>query len=230
MKPPIITGIAGGSGSGKTTLAEGLCRLTEDYGSVLFSLDDYYRGLPEGTRAGDVNFDEPDALDLDRFASDLATLRSGRPVRRPVYDFVRHRRSDADQETGPAPLIVVEGLFLFVRPELCELFDFRFFVDVPAQERLHRRIRRDVRNRGRGEAEVRDQWDRQVEPMYVRHILPTRASAHFVLDLPRPDDLAYSEQVVAMWGMVERRLQEDHGMKSFRWRSPNKSIPSADFT
>lgn len=231
MIRPIITGIAGGSGSGKTTLAEGLCKLTEDYGSVVFSLDDYYRGLPAGIAACDFNFDEPAALDLERFASDLAELRAGRAVSRPVYDFVRHCRADTVQETKPASLIIVEGLFLFVQPTLCELFDFRFFADVPAEERLRRRLHRDVLCRGRGEADIRSQWDRQVEPMYVRHIQPTRAHAHLVLDMPRPDDLAYSEQMVAMWGMVEARLIEFHGdMKSFRCRSPKMSIPSADLT
>ena len=231
MASPVITGIAGGSGCGKTTLAEGLCRLTEDYGSVTFSLDDYYRGLPAGVAPGDFNFDEPSALDLDRFASDLAELRAGRAVRRPVYDFTLHRRADREQETRPAPLIIVEGLFLFVEPALRDLFDFRFFADVPAEERLRRRIGRDVASRGRGEADIREQWDRQVEPMYARHILPTRVHAHFVLEMPRPDDLAYSEQVVAMWALVETRLREVHGDRtSLRCRSGKKSMPSADLT
>jgi uridine kinase len=229
MAPPIITGIAGGSGSGKTTLAEGLRDLTSDFGSVLISQDDYYRGLRDGEAADACNFDEPAALDLDRLASDLAALKAGRTVRRPVYDFVRHRRADAEQETAPAPLIIVEGIFLFVLPELCELFDFRFFADVPADERLRRRIQRDVVSRGRSEKDIREQWLRQVEPMYLKHTYPTRRQAHLVLELPHPGDLAYSEQVVAMWGLVENRLCAIHGAKkSLRCRSPNKSIPSAD--
>lgn len=229
MATPIITGITGGSGSGKTTLAEGLRDLTADFGSVVLSQDDYYLGLPTGMAAPDYNFDEPAALDLDRLATDLAALKAGQTVRRPVYDFVRHRRSDATQETVPAPLIIVEGLFLLTLPALRELFDIRFFVNVPATERLCRRLQRDVLARGRSEADIRDQWTRQVEPMYLLHTFPTRVHAHFILDMPHPDDLAYSEQVVAMWGMVENRLLQTHGEKtSFRCLSGNKSNPSTD--
>jgi uridine kinase len=211
MTTTIIVGIAGGSGSGKTTLAEGLRDLTADSGSVVISQDDYYLGLPAGMAATDYNFDEPAALDLDRLADDLTALKAGRAVRRPVYDFVRHCRSDTTQETAPAPLIIVEGLFLFTCPALRNLFDVRFFVDVPANERLRRRLRRDQLTRGRSESDIRDQWTRLVEPMYLKHTLPTRACAHFVLDMPHPDDLAYSEQIVVMWGMVETRLRAGHG-------------------
>lgn len=229
LATPIIVGITGGSGSGKTTLAEGLRDLTADFGGVVISQDDYYLGLPDGVDASEYNFDDPVALDLDRLASDLASLKAGCAVRRPVYDFIRHRRADRGQETVPVPLVIVEGLFLFVLPALRDLFDLRFFVDVPAHERLRRRIQRDRTSRGRSEEDVRNQWTRQVEPMYVKHTLPTRACAYFVLNMPHPDDLAYSEQVVAMWGMIEAKMQADcHGTKSFKCLSPNRSIPNAD--
>jgi len=228
---PIIVGIAGGSGSGKTTLAEGLRELTADFGSVAITQDDYYLGLPDGADASGYNFDEPAALDLDRLASDLAALKAGRTVSRPVYDFVHHRRSERVQITSPTPLIIVEGLFIFALPALRDLFDLRFFVDVPAHERLRRRVQRDRTSRGRSEEDIRNQWTRQVEPMYVKHTLPTRACADFVLDMPQADNLAYSEQVVTLWGMIEIRLQADsHSKKSFKCLSPNRSIPSADLT
>ncbi len=206
MSRTVIAGIAGGSGSGKTTLAAGLQKLTAGYGSIVLSQDDYYRGLPDGMTAADYNFDEPAALDLDRLATDVKALKAGRAIHRPVYDFERHRRADTEQETRPAPLIIVEGLFLFAIPSLRDLFDLRFFVDVPADERLRRRLRRDAMNRNRSEAEICSQWQHQVEPMYQQHTHPTRGCAHLVLDIPHPDGIAYSEQVVAMWGMVEARL------------------------
>ncbi len=213
----IIAGIAGGSGSGKTTLAEGLRTLTADYGSVVISQDDYYHGLPIGMAASDYNFDDPAALDLERLAADLAALKAGRSIRRPVYDFTRHCRADTEQETAPAPLIIVEGLFIFVLPVLRDLFDLRCFADVPAHERLRRRIQRDMLNRGRSEADIRGQWHRQVEPMYLRHTFPTRDHAHLVLDIPHPDGLSYSEQVVKLWNMVEKCLHDIHGeRKSFK--------------
>jgi uridine kinase len=185
MFSPLIIGIAGGSGSGKTTIASGLCRLTEHYGSVVISQDDYYLGLPEGTDASRYNFDDPSALDLERMARDLLELKAGKTVNLPIYDFTCHRRSSAVRTVTPTPVIFVEGLFVFATPALREVFDICFFVDVPEHERLRRRIFRDVRERGRCEADIREQWERQVEPMYVKHTLPTRACANFVLELPR---------------------------------------------
>ena len=207
MRSPIIVGLAGGSGSGKTTLALGLCQLTEPFGSLGISQDDYYFGLPEGTEASSYNFDDPAALDLERLASDLRGLKAGKTVSLPVYDFASHRRSSSVRAVSPTPVIFVEGLFVFVTAALRAAFDIRFFVDVPAHERLRRRVLRDVRERGRSESEVIEQWRRQVEPMYLEHTLPTRECADFVLEMESPDALAYCEQVVAMWNIVERRLK-----------------------
>ena len=206
MRNPIIVGIAGGSGSGKTTIASGLCRLTEQYGSVVISQDDYYLGLPEGTDASHYNFDDPSALDLERLASDLLELKASKTVNLPIYDFTCHRRSSSVRTATPTPVIFVEGLFVFATPALRAVFDIRFFVDVPEHERLRRRILRDVQERGRSEPDIREQWMRQVEPMYLKHTHPTRTGAHFVLEMPESDDLAYCEQVVALWKILEQRL------------------------
>ena len=202
----ILIGIVGGSGSGKTTLADGFVRFHAEIGSLLLSQDDYYRGLPPGTAAEDYNFDEPAALDLEALAADLEQLRAGRGVWAPRYDFALHRRRPEPQRLEPAALIVVEGLFLFASARLRAVFDLKFFVDVPAAECLRRRVARDVRERGRAEAEIVAQFERQVEPMYRLHVEPTRAFADYVLALPHPDDRAYCEQVLEMWRRVEELL------------------------
>ena len=207
MRTPIIVGIAGGSGSGKTTIASGLCQLTEQYGSVVISQDDYYFGLPEGVDASRYNFDDPSALDLDRLASDLLELKAGKTVNLPIYDFTCHRRLDAERTITPTPVIFVEGLFVFATSALRSVFDLRFFVDVPEHERLRRRILRDIHERGRSESDICEQWVQQVEPMYLKHTHPTRADAHIVLEMPHPDDLAYCEQVVELWKNIEQRLR-----------------------
>jgi uridine kinase len=207
MKHPLIVGLAGGSGSGKTTLATGLRDLTARFGSLVISQDDYYLGLPEGVAPAQYNFDEPAALDLERLADDLAELKAGQAARLPLYDFARHRRSSEVKEIAPVPLIIVEGLFIFVPETLRAVFDLRFFVDVPAEERLRRRLSRDARERGRAPEDIREQWERQVEPMFVKHALPTRRYADFVMEIPHPDDRIYCEQVVAMWKSIEDRLR-----------------------
>ena len=206
MKPTVVIGIVGGSGSGKTPLARGLQALTARYGNVLMSQDSYYRGLSDGMDARNYNFDEPAALDMDLLAVHLALLKAGRPVHAPLYDFETHRRRAATETVSPAALIIVEGLFLYALPALREVFDLRFFLDVPAAERLRRRIDRDVRERGRTEQEIIAQFREQVEPMYIRHVEPTRKHADAVLSLPHPDDRTYCEQVAAMWRRIEERL------------------------
>ena len=180
--------------------------LTERYGNVLISQDNYYRGLDDGADARHYNFDEPAALDLDLLAEHLAQLKAGRSVQVPLYDFETHRRRRETEAVSPAALIIVEGLFLYVLPALRAAFDLRFFVDVPAEERLRRRIDRDVRERGRTQQEVIAQFTGQVEPMYLRHIEPTRDHADVVLDLPHPSDRIYCEQVVGLWRRIEERL------------------------
>jgi uridine kinase len=206
-RPPLVAGIAGGSGSGKTTLATGLLTLCEPFRPVHISQDDYYRGLPAGVAAPDYNFDEPAALDLAALAADLLALKAGRTILAPRYDFASHRPQPDRVEVRPAPLIVVEGLFLYAEPALRDAIDLRFFVDVPDGERLRRRIARDTAERGRTEAEIRGQFERQVRPMHDLHVQPGRAHAHVVLDIPHPDDMAYCEQVIDMWRRVEQRLQ-----------------------
>lgn len=207
MRIPMIVGIAGGSGSGKTTIAMGLRRLTEPYGNIVISQDDYYFGLPEGVEASQYNFDDPAALDLDRLAEDLLKLKSGESVHLPIYDFSSHRRLEDVHTVDPMPLIFVEGLFVFATEVLRSVFDLRVFVDVPEHERLRRRILRDVQERGRRESEIREQWVRQVEPMYLKHTHPTRVGTDFILEMPHPDDRAYCEQMVAIWRILEQRLK-----------------------
>lgn len=203
---PVMVGIVGGSGSGKTTLAHGLAVLTERFGSLVISQDHYYLGVPRGVSPDSYNFDEPRALDLELLARHLAEVRQGRSVEMPQYDFSTHCRTATTDRLVPVPLLIVEGLFLFTTPALSEVFDLRFFVDVPADERLRRRVARDTVERGREPGDIIRQFNEQVEPMYERHVLPTRCHAHYVLDLPHPDERLYCEQVVEMWRRIEERL------------------------
>jgi uridine kinase len=134
-------------------------------------------------------------------------LKSGAPVSIPEYDFAEHRRGDRTIRVSPAALVIVEGLFLFARPELRDAFDLRFFVNVPAEERLRRLVDRDVRERDRTTEAIAEQFHRQVEPMHRQHVGPTQQYADFVPDLLHPDDLGYSEKVVEMWQRIEERLR-----------------------
>lgn len=179
MNPPRIIGIVGASGSGKTTVAQELADLAE--GSCLISQDNYYRGLPDGVSATDWNFDDPAALDLEHLARDLAALKRGETVQIPCYNFSTHKRKTETITLNPAPVIIVEGLFLFLPENLRRVFDLKVFVDVPPEVCLQRRIARDKTERSRTEEDIRRQWFDQVEPMFRKYVEPTRAFADLLL-------------------------------------------------
>lgn len=174
-----IIGIVGASGSGKTTVARELAELA---GNVsLMSQDNYYIGLPDGMDSKNWNFDDPAVIDLEHLARDLAALKRGETVEGPRYIFSTHKRAPDTVTLKPAPLIIVEGLFLFLPQHLRDVFDLKIFIEVPMEVCLERRVARDVVERGRTAEIIRHRWAEQVEPMYIKHVEPTRAFADLLL-------------------------------------------------
>ena len=182
----VCIGIAGPSGSGKTLLARELRRQLRGCGVLCF--DSFYRDLSYLAPAerASVNFDTPGAIDWDLLLGQLARLLAGERVAVPRYDFSTHTRRAAPAALGPCEALVVEGLFALWDERLCALLDLGVFLDVPDSTCLDRRIARDTASRGRTEASVREQWRRQVAPMYRRHVLPTRPRADLVISGVRP--------------------------------------------
>jgi uridine kinase len=179
MKPSRIIGIVGASGSGKTAVACELAATAKN--SCLISQDNYYRGLPDDIDAKDWNFDDPAVIDLEHLARDLAALKRGETVEGPRYIFSTHKRAPDTITLKPAPVIIVEGLFLFTTGHLCDVFDLKIFIDVPLEVCLERRIARDVVERGRTAEMIRQRWAEQVNPMYRKYVEPTRAFADLLL-------------------------------------------------
>jgi uridine kinase len=180
----LVVGIAGGTGSGKTTLARRLARRVGEARCVLMSQDNYYRDLAHlsaGARAR-VNFDHPESIDHELLVSQLRELRDGHDVVAPRYDFARHARAIGGGESLPSrDLIIVEGILVFVWPELASLMDLRIFVDAPADLRLLRRVRRDIADRGRDLDSVLDQYRETVRPMHEAYVGPSRDRADLVV-------------------------------------------------
>lgn len=178
-------GISGGSGAGKTTLTRHLVeRLGADQVSVV-AFDAYYRDqghLAPVDRAL-VNYDHPDSLDHEMFAADVETLRSGRAVASPVYDFSTHTRTAEVTVIEPKPVVIVEGILLLSFPEIAAHLDLAVFIDVPEQVRLDRRITRDVAERGREPNDVRRQFAATVAPMHDQYVKPYRHLAHRTVEL-----------------------------------------------
>lgn len=178
-----VVGIAGGTGSGKTTVARKLADAlpTECIATVEF--DAYYRDRPDLTpeARAQLNFDHPEALDTTLLVEHLAALRAGRAIDAPIYDFKTHRRLDETRRVEPRPVIIVEGILVFVDGRVREQLDIKLFVDTDTDIRVFRRIRRDIEQRGRTFDSVREQYYRTVRPMHLQFVEPSKRWADLII-------------------------------------------------
>ncbi len=178
-----IIGIAGGSGSGKSTFTRRLQERFPGHIAVIYH-DNYYKdqsGLSPEERVL-TNYDHPDSLETDLLLEHLLALKEGHTISCPVYDFNVHNRSDQLVLIEPRPVILVEGILALADSRLCDLFDLKIFVDADADERVLRRIVRDVRKRGRDLEGIIDQYLTTVKPMHYHYVEPTRFRADIVLN------------------------------------------------
>jgi uridine kinase len=183
FRPPLILGIAGGTGSGKSTIARAVLEALPPGRGVLLQQDHYYRSqahLPESERAS-VNYDHPDALELDLLAQHVDALRAGRSILRPTYDFTIHDRLKTGVHVEPAAIIVVEGILVLADERLRSRFEVKLYVDTDPDIRLMRRIRRDLEHRGRTFAQVRKQYYESVRPMHLAFVEPSKRFADIVI-------------------------------------------------
>jgi uridine kinase len=183
MAAPLVLGIAGGSGSGKSTIAKAILAALLPGQGILLEQDHYYRPqlhLPPAERAL-VNYDHPDALELDLLARHVDQLLAGHAIERPSYDFARHDREAESIHVEPAPVIIVEGILVLADEALRRRFNVRLFVDTDADIRLMRRIRRDLEQRGRGFAQIRKQYYDFVRPMHMAFVEPSKRFAHIII-------------------------------------------------
>jgi uridine kinase len=183
MAPPCALGVAGGTGSGKTTVARAILDAVGADRIAFLEQDSYYRDVAWASHEDLLrhNFDHPDALDGDLLAAHVAALKGGRAIEVPVYDFVRHRRTGATRRVEPRPVVLLEGILLFVEPALRELLDLKIYVDTDADLRLIRRLRRDLAERGRTVEEVIHQYLATVRPMHLEFVEPSKRWADLIL-------------------------------------------------
>ena len=182
MKPYII-GIAGGSGSGKSTFAERLKAAFPNHVSLI-SCDNYYLphdDLPLQERAL-LNYDAPEALEFPLMVRHLEQLKNGQPAQCPVYDFTLHTRSDRITQIEPRPIILIDGILIFHDPSLRACMDLKIYVETDADERILRRARRDMMERGRDLDSVIHQYLSTVKPMHNTYVNPTKEFADVILN------------------------------------------------
>ena len=179
---PVIIGIAGGTGSGKSTFTNRLKKAFGDNISVIYH-DSYYKAhddMPYEERAK-LNYDHPSSFDTDRMIDDIKALKRGETVYIPVYDFSIHNRTDKTVKVEPKRVIMIEGILIFENKELRDLMDIKIFVDTDADERLMRRIIRDMKYRGRTIESIITQYQTTVKPMHEEFVEPSKKYADIII-------------------------------------------------
>ena len=180
---PLVIGIAGGSGSGKTTVAQEILQRVGPDQIAFLQHDSYYKDLNRlpPTQRADINFDHPNSLETELLTQHLASLRDGKPVQVPIYDFATDSRTDRTFTIEPRRVIIVEGILIFTEASLREMFDVKIFVDTDADLRFIRRLERDLHERGRAVDSVIAQYQRTVRPMHLEFVEPSKRYADVII-------------------------------------------------
>lgn len=182
-KSTIIIGISGASASGKSLLAN---TIVSELGSdqvVVISEDAYYKdhsNIPFEERVK-INYDHPDSIDHELLQRHLLALQAGQSVDIPIYNHAMHVREKETRHIGRHAIIVLEGILLFVEPHLRELMDIRIFMETALDICLIRRLKRDIKERGRSLDSVLKQYDETVRPMYLQFIDPSKRYADLIV-------------------------------------------------
>ena len=201
-----VLGVAGGSASGKTTIIN---KLQDYFGEdiAVISHDAYYKAHPEMTfeERSHLNYDHPDSFESDRMAEDVRKLIKGNAIDMPVYDYVNHNRSTETVHVEPKNVIVMEGILILENKELRDLMDIKIFVDTDADERLMRRIQRDMIERGRSIESIITQYSETVKPMHEEFVEPSKKHADIII--PRGGENAAGLDMLITY--MNKKLHEE---------------------
>lgn len=181
----IAIGIAGGSGSGKTTFAKKLLEQLPGGVAQILGQDNYYRDQSHkfDKDGGAVNFDHPDALELDLLAAQLQQLKTGKSIEVPQYCFATHKRLDESVLLEPSRILLVDGTLIFSNLNICSVLDELVFLHVDEETRYERRLKRDTQERGRTPEGVQEQFIKQVKPMHDQFVEPSMERANRVVQV-----------------------------------------------
>lgn len=200
----LIIGIAGGTGSGKTTVVHQIMNELPQTEVGIISQDSYYKvndGLSFEERAL-MNFDHPRAIDFELLVQHLKELKDGNIIEQPVYSFITHNRTDDAIITHPRKVMIVEGILILANAELRDLFDVKIFVHADSDERLIRRLKRDIAERGRDMEEVLNRYQTTLKPMHQQFIEPTKAYADIII----PNDKYNTVAIDVVRAVITQRI------------------------
>jgi uridine kinase len=205
---PLVIGIGGGSGSGKTSVTNKIVESLDPQHVVVIQHDSYYKDLSAhtGLAPEEINFDHPDSLETDLLVRHLQSLKEGKAVDQPMYNYATFRRMPSTRRLEPRDIIIIEGILIFVDQHLRELMDIKIFIDTDADERLMRRIRRDTIERGRSLDSIMQQYRDTVKPMHLEFVEPSKYWADIII--PRGvENIVAIDMVVTK---IQSLLREKH--------------------
>ncbi|WP_163401136.1 uridine kinase [Flavobacterium fluviatile] len=200
----LIIGIAGGTGSGKTTVVHQIMNELPHTEVGVISQDSYYKethNLSYDERAL-INFDHPRSIDFELLEKHLKALKAGETIDQPVYSFIQHNRTDDTVTTHPRKVMIVEGILILTNPELRELFDIKIYVHADSDERLVRRLKRDISERGRDIDEVLTRYQNTLKPMHEQFIEPSKAFADIII----PNDKYNTVAIDVVRAVINQRI------------------------
>ncbi|GGB75760.1 uridine kinase [Flavobacterium suaedae] len=200
----LIIGIAGGTGSGKTTVVHQIMNELPANEVGIISQDSYYKdnsNLSFEDRSK-INFDHPRAIDFELLAEHLQDLRQGKVIEQPVYSFITHNRTEDTVITHPCKVMIVEGILILADAKLREMFDIKVYVHADSDERLIRRLKRDIAERGRDMEEVLNRYQTTLKPMHEQFIEPTKAHADIII----PNDRYNTVAIDVVRAVINQRI------------------------
>ncbi|MCB9257602.1 MAG: uridine kinase [Chitinophagales bacterium] len=203
----IIIGIAGGTGSGKTTVVKKIMETIPSGSVAVLGQDSYYKdnsslNFEERQK---INYDHPRAIDFDLLIQHLKDLKQGKAIHEPVYSYITHARTEDYIVIHPKDVVIVEGILVFTNEDLRDMCDIKIFVHADADERLIRRMRRDITERGRDIQEVLTRYESMLKPMHNQFIEPTMKYADIIV--PVGGDNLVAIDVLA--SMIKDKLRAD---------------------
>ena len=207
MRQPLIVGVAGGTASGKTTISEAILRRVGEASVAFLAHDAYYRDLSRLSfeERCQVNYDHPNSLETELLVAHLDALSRWEEVAVPIYDFARHLRRPETRSVTPRPVILVEGILIFVEKALRERFDIKVFVDADADLRFIRRLQRDVSERGRTVESVIEQYLKTVRLMHLEFVEPSKRYADVIVPRGGFNEIAIDMVATKVLAMIEQQ-------------------------
>jgi len=204
---PLTIGVAGGTGSGKTTVANVILERVGKQHIAYLPHDAYYRefiGLPPDQKAA-MNFDHPNSLETELMINHIEQLKHGNSIEIPIYDFSTNSRTDRTIKVEPQPVIIVEGILLFVDKKLRDMLDVKIFVDTDPDIRFIRRLQRDINERGRTTESVVHQYLTTVRPMHLEFVEPSKRYANVIIPEGGLNEVAMEMVIARIESLLNRK-------------------------